>query len=230
MKYKILLPLLVSVALFNACSKTDDKPTVNTKPDTILESYYPGSSMEIVELAIYTRDTVIYNTEVLQGFIDRNVSADAKSSFYLGASTIPVPQSNARLDFLNDNRVRYNGVNMQIMGYKDSIMMIAEYTSTPMPGGSSSCAILLNKVPEFNPYTDCPDGNCDSYRKTTPLLVSGANYIAPLLTYAVKTNECAAMFNEIPAINFKNTDLSSNLNAGDTVLVQYANLPLVKKY
>jgi len=229
MKYKILLPLFMSGIIFNACSKTDDKPTVDTKPDTILESYYPGSSIEVIELAIYTRDTVIYNTEVIQSFIDRNVSADAKSSFYLGVSSIPVPESNARLDFLNDNRVRYNGINMQIMGYKDSTILIAEYTGTPMPAGGSGCSILLNKVAEYNPYTDCPDGNCSTYRKTTPLIIAGANYIAPLLTYAVKTSDCAATLNEIPSINIRNSDLRSNLHTGDTVLIQYMNLPLVKK-
>ncbi|OQP58267.1 hypothetical protein A3860_08075 [Niastella vici] len=229
MKYKILLPLLMSGVLFNACSKTDDKPIVDTKPDTILESYYPGSSMDVVELAIYTRDTMINNPEVIRSFIDRNVSADAKNSFYLGVSSIPVPESNARLDFLNDNRVRYNGINMQIMGYKDSTILISEYTSSPMPSGGSSCAVLLNKIPEYNPYTDCPDGNCSTYRKTTPLLINGANYIAPLLTYAVKTSDCAATLSEIPAINIKNGDLRSSLGTGDSVLIQYVNLPLVKK-
>ena len=229
MKYKILLPLLVSVAFFNACSKTDDKPTVNTTPDTILESYYPGSSMDVIELAIYTRDTMINNPEVIRSFIDRNVSADAKSSFYLGVSSIPVPESNSRLDFLNDSRVRYNGVNMQIMGYKDSMMLISEYTGTLIPGLSSSCADLLNKVAQYNPYTNCPDGSCGTYRKTFPLIVNGVNYIVPLLTYAVKTSECAATLNEIPAINIKNTDLKSTMQLGDTVLVQYINLPLVKK-
>lgn len=227
MNYKNLLPLLVSVVIFNACSK--DEAKTDTTPDTVLETYTPGSTMEIKELAIYTKDTVIYNPEIIQGFIDRNVSAEEKSDFYLGATTIPVPESTTTLSFLNNSRVRYNGVNMEIAGYKDSMMLITEYTGTLIPGITSSCADLLNKVPQYNPYTYCPDGSCGTYRKTYPLLISGVNYIVPLLTYSVKTSACVATPTDIPAINIKNTDLKSTMAPGDTILIQYANLPLVKK-
>jgi len=227
MKYKILLPLLVSVVTINACSKEETKN--DTTPDTVLETYVPGTTMEIKELAIYTKDTVIYNPEVIQGFLDRNVTTEEKGQFYLGSTTIPVPESNTTISFLNNSRIRYNGINMEIAGYKDSMMLISEYTSTLIPGFSSSCVDLLNKVPQYNPYLNCPDGSCGTYRKTYPLLVSGVNYIIPLLTYAVRTSACAATQTDIPAMNIKNTDLKSTMQSGDTVLVQYANLPLVKK-
>lgn len=231
MKYKILLPLLISGLFFSACSKDD--ATTTDQPggggDTILETYFPGSTMQIVELAIYTHDGVITDPGTIQGFIDRNVRADAKSSFIVGMSSVPVPDSKQILYFLNDNRVHLNGLNMEIMGYKDSTMLISEYISTPFPVLYTTCTSLLSKVPEFSPYYDCPDGTCDSYRKTYPLLVSGVNYFAPLLTYAVKTSECASTTTELPSVNFKSEDLKSKLVAGDSVLIQYAKIPLIKK-
>jgi hypothetical protein len=227
MKYKILLPLLVSGLFFSACSKDDTK--TETHGDTILESYYPGTIMEIKELAIYTSGGVITDPATIQDFINRNVSGDAKSKFFIGISSVPVPASNTALHFLNDNRVNVNGINMQIAGYKDSLMLVTEYTSTQVPSFNTTCATLLGKVAEYSPFTECPGGNCGSYRKTSPLIVSGANYYVPLLTYAVVTNECAAALVEIPAINIKSQDLQSQLVAGDSVLIQYAKLPLVKK-
>jgi hypothetical protein len=227
MKYKILLPLLVSVVLINACSKDDNKTEV--PGDTILASYYPGSTMEIKELAIYTQDGVITDQGTIQGFIERNVSADARSNFYVGMSTVPVPASTQALHFLNDNRVNVNGVNMKIKGYKDSVMLISEYIASPFPSYATTCGALLGRVPEYTAFTDCPDGNCASYNRTNPLIVSGANYFAPLLTYCVVTKDCAITPTEIPAINILNVDLKSMLVAGDSVLVQYAKLPLLKK-
>jgi hypothetical protein len=227
MKYKILLPLLVSGLFFNACSKDDAK--TETPGDKILESYYPGTTMEIKELAIYTSGDVITDPATIQSFINRNVSGDAKSKFFVGISSVPVPASNTALHFLNDNRVNVNGINMQITGYKDSLMLVSEYTSTPITSYNSTCTALLGKVAEYSPYTECLNGNCATYRKTSPLIVSGANYYAPLLTYAVITNDCAATLVEIPAINIKSSELQSRLVAGDSVLIQYAKLPLVKK-
>jgi hypothetical protein len=230
MKYKILLPLLISGLFFSACSKDD--ATETDRPgggDTILETYIPGTVMQIAELAIYTSNDVITDPGTIQGFIDRNVKPEAKSSFFVGVSSVPIPDSKQILYFLNDNRVHLNGLNMEIMGYKDSTMLIAEYGSTTFPVFYTTCSSLLARVPAFSPYTDCPDGSCSSYRKTYPLLVSGATYYAPLLTYAVKTNDCASTTTELPSINFKNEDLTSKLAAGDSVLIQYAKLPLVKK-
>lgn len=226
MKYKILFPLLASGLFFNACSK--DANTTDVPGDTILETYYPGSTMEINELSIYTSDGVITDLAFIQGFIDRNVNADAISSYYVGASSIPVSASSQALHFLNNNRVNFNNVNMEIEGYKDSVMLITEYTSTPFSTFGTSCGALLARVPEYSPFNDCPDGTCSSYRKTYPLIVSGANYYAPLLTYTVVTNDCAISPSEIPVINFRSNDLQEKLGAGDSVLIQYAKMPLLK--
>ena len=72
----------------------------------------------------------------IQGFIDRNISADAKSHFFVGISSVPVPASSTVLHFLNDNRVNVNGINMEITGYKDSLMLVTEYTPTPIPAST----------------------------------------------------------------------------------------------
>ncbi|OQP57332.1 hypothetical protein [Niastella populi] len=227
MKYKILLPLLVSVAFLNACKK--DKSEVTVPGDTILESYYPGESMEIKELAIYTQNTVITDQASIQNFLNRNANDEVKKHFFPGISTVPVPASNTMLNMLNDNRVNVNGVNMQIVGYRDSIMLVREYTSTPIPSTGVPCQSLSNYVAEYNPFTDCPDANCSTYRKVSPLIVNGLNYYAPLLTYIVKSDNCVAIPNEMPAINVLNHNLQSLLGLYDSVLVQYAKLPMIKK-
>jgi hypothetical protein len=225
MKYKILLPLLVSVALLNACSK--DKAETELPGDTILETYYPGNAMEIKELALYTTNEVITDGAIIKDFMDRNLGDDVKKHFYPGLTTVPLPVSSTLLHFLNDNRVNVNGVNMQIVGYKDSLMVVSEYTSVPMPNANFTCNVLANKVMEYNAYTDC--STCSSYRKTSPIIANGSNYYAPLLTYAVKTDGCFNVPKEIPAINIRNHNLQSEMVEGDTVLLQYAKLPLVKR-
>lgn len=227
MKYKILFPLLASGLFFNACSK--DANTTEVPGDTILETYYPGTTMEINELSIYTSDSVITDPAFIQGFIDRNVNADANSNYYVGASTISVPASSQVLQFLNNNRVNFKNVNMEIAGYKDSVMLITEYTSTPFSTFGTSCGDLLARVPEYSPFNDCPDGSCTSYHRTYPFIVSGANYFEPVLTYTVVTKDCVITPSEIPVINFKSNDLQQKLGAGDSVLIQYGRLPLVKK-
>ena len=227
MKYKFLLPMLMSAALFNACSKNDS--TAGTKGDTILESYNPGEILEIKQIAIYTNNQVITDDATIQDFLNRNFGDDVKKNFYLGLTSVPIPASNQVLHMLDNNRVNVNGVNQQIMGYKDSMMIVSEYTSTPIPATTTTCTTLVNMVSQYNPFTDCPDKSCGSYRKTTPLITNGVNFYAPLLTYVIKSDNCATVPSETPQVNVKNFELQSILGEKDTVLLQYAKLPLVKK-
>jgi hypothetical protein len=225
MKYKFLLPVLMSVVLLNACSKKDSNTAV--KPDVILETYIPGETLEVKEIAIYTNNQVITDGATITDFLNRNFGDDVKKNFYLGVTTVPINSSGQILHILDNNRVNVNGVNMQILGYKDSLMVVSEYTTTPFP--SSTCTSLVNKVAQYNPYVDCPDGSCATYRKTSPLITNGANYYAPLLTYVVKSENCATVPSETPMVNIKNFDLQSYLGEKDTVLLQYTRLPLVKQ-
>lgn len=227
MNYKNLLPLLVSVVLLNACSKDDAK--VETPGDKILETFVPGEILEVKEIAIYTNNQVITDGATIQDFLNRNYGDDVKKNFYLGVTSVPVPASSQVLHLLDNNRVNVNGVNMQIMGYRDSLMVVSEYTSTTIPAVNTTCTALVNKAAQYNPFTDCPDGSCGTYRKTTPLITNGVNYYAPLLTYVVKSDNCAIAPSETPMVNIKNYDLQSFLGEKDTVLLQYARLPLVKQ-
>jgi hypothetical protein len=227
MKYKFLLPFLVSVAALNACSKKDS--AVETPGDKILETYIPGTTLEVKEIAIYTQDQVITDVTTIQDFLNRNFGEDVKSNFYLGMTSVSVPESSQYMHLLDNNRVNVNGANMQIVGYKDSTMLISEYTTTPIPAANTTCAEIVNKVAQYNAFTDCPDGSCGTYRKTSSLITNGVNYYAPLLTYVVKSGECATVPSETPMVNIKSFDLQSHLTEKDTVLLQYAKLPLNKQ-
>jgi hypothetical protein len=219
--------MLMSVALLNACSK--DESTVETPGDKILETFIPGEMLEVKEIAIYTNNQVITDGATIQDFLNRNYGDDVKKNFYLGVTSVPIPASSQVLHILDNSRVNVNGVNMQIMGYRDSLMIVSEYTSTPIPAANTTCSVLVNQVAQYNPFTDCPDANCGNYRKTSPLVTNGTNYYAPLLTYVVKSDNCATVPSETPMVNVKNFDLQSILGEKDTVLVQYARLPLVKQ-
>lgn len=227
MKYKFILPMLMSVAFINACSKKDS--SVETPGDKILETYIPGTDLEVKEIAIYTNNQVITDVATINDFLNRNFGDDVKKNFYLGMSTVTIPPSSQYINLLDKNRVNVNGVNMQIMGYKDSLMIVSEYTGTPIPAVNSTCAAIVNKVAQYNAFTDCPDGSCGTYRKTSPLITNGANYYAPLLTYVVKSGDCATVPLETPMVNIKSFELQSHLDEMDTVLIQYAKLPMVKK-
>ena len=229
MKLRILLPVLVlttGIVIFS-CSKKDSQAAPTG--DTVLSTYYPGAAMEVQELSIRTKNGAVTDPALIQDFINRNVSVDARASFFVGMTSVPVPASTQALSFLNDNRVNVNGINMEITSVKDSVMLVTEYTSTPFPTYATSCGALLGQVPQYSATYTCPTADCATYRKSYPLVMSGANYYAPLLTYAAVTKDCSITATEIPAINTVNPDLNSLLKDGDSVLVQYVKLPLSKK-
>ncbi|WP_205509620.1 hypothetical protein [Longitalea arenae] len=184
--------------------------------------------MEIKELSIRTSTGTITDPAFIQDFINRNVAEEVKSKFIVGASSVPVSGSNQILYFLENNRVNVGGVNMQITGYGDSTMIVSEYTPTPFPSINSYCDSLLAVVPDQNPLVGCPDGDCKEYRKSFTLITSGPNYYAPLLTYAVVTKSCIKTASGTPVISVISRDLNQALTAGDSVLIQYAKLPLIK--
>ena len=230
MKFKILLPLLAlttGVVLYS-CSKDNNN---DTKSDTVIDSYVPGTTMEIKELSIYTKDGVIQDNAIIQSYIDRKLNSDMKARFYVGLNNVPVPQDNTSLLFLDNNRVNVNGVNMEITAYKDSVILVSEYVATQTPKyGISSCSDLFAKIPTYTPYYGCPDSSCATYRETTPIITDGnKSYFIPLITYAVTTNECTFYSANWPMVNTLSSDFQSKLTAGDTVLVQYAKLPFVHK-
>ncbi|OQP44042.1 hypothetical protein A4D02_11275 [Niastella koreensis] len=220
------MALTTGIVIFS-CSKKDTQ----TAPagDTILSTYYPGTSMEVKELSIRTKNGAITDPAVIQDFINRNVSADSRASFFVGMTSVPVPASTQALSFLNDNRVNVNGVNMEITSVKDSVMLVSEYTSTPFPTYATSCGALLSQIPQYTAAYACPTADCATYRRSYPLIMSGASYYAPLLTYAAVTKDCSITASEIPAINTVNPDLNSLLKDGDSVLVQFVKIPLTKK-
>jgi hypothetical protein len=231
MKLSILFPVLALTTgvILYSCSK--DNGSSNPTSDKVLDSYYPGTTMEIKELSIYTTNGVITDRATIQSYMDRKLNSDMKARFYVGVSSVAVPQDNTSLLFLDNNRVNVNGINKEITAYKDSVMLVSDYVASTTPNyGISSCSDLFAKVPAYTPLYGCPDSTCTTYRETTPIITDGnKSYFVPLLTYAVTTNECTYYNAQWPVANILNPDLQSYLKAGDTVLVQYARLPLVHK-
>jgi hypothetical protein len=219
--------MLVSGLIFNACSK--DNSENQTSGDALLASYTPGDALIIDQVAIYTSSGIITDPAFIQGYIDRKVSDGDKSHFYVNQSYVENPGINLPLGLLNNSRVEFKGVNMEITSKHDTLMLVSEYTSTTTPTYNYSCGELFSKVPAFSPYTNCPDGSCTNYRKTYPILVNGNYYYLPILTYVASTNDCSTAIAEYPTVNMLNNNLSSLLAAGDSVLVQTARLPMVKK-
>ena len=231
MKLRILLPVLAlttGIVLYS-CSKSNDSS--GASGDKILDSYYPGTTMEIKQLSIYTKDGVISDQATIQSYIDRKLNSDMKARFYVGVNSVAVPQDNTSLLFLENNRVNVNGTNKEITAYKDSLMLVSDYVSSTTPKyGISSCSDLFAKVPAYTPLYGCIDSSCATYRATSPIITDGnKSYFIPMLTYAVTTNECTYYNAQWPVINILSPNLQSYLKAGDTVLVQYARLPLVHK-
>jgi hypothetical protein len=227
MKHKILFPMLVSGLIFNACSK--DSSENNTAGDAVLASYTPGSSLIIDQLAVYTSSGIITDPVFIQEYIDRKVSDGDKSHFYVNQVSVDNPGINLPFNLLNNSRVEFKGVNMEITAKHDTLMLVSEYTSTTTPTYNYSCGELFSKVPAYTPSTNCKDSSCASYRKTYPIIANGNYYYYPILTYVASTNDCSMTIAEYPTVNMVNGNLSSLLGAGDSVLVQTARLPLVKK-
>lgn len=231
MKFKILLPFLALTGgvILYSCSK--DSGSSSSQGDKVLETYLPGTKMEIKELSIYTKDNVITDVNIIQGYIDRRLNADMKARFYVGVSSVDIAPDNTALLFTDNGRVNINGINEEITGYQDSLMLLSEYTSSQVPRyGISSCSDLFAKIPAYTPLSGCVDSSCTTYRKTSPIITDGnKTYYIPLLTYAVSTSECNFSSAEWPMVNIINHNFQTKLAAGDTVLVQYARLPLMPK-
>jgi hypothetical protein len=242
MKYKILIPVFVlaSATLFYACSKNDSNTPVKPADDPVKESYQPGNTLIIDQLAIYTSNGIVTDPSVIQTYLSQHFSSADAQKFHVNESFVGYPGINITLDFLTQNRVRLNDRTMEIVSITDNQITVAEYDSTEVPAvDPSSCGVLLQKVPFYTAQNDCPSNNCTKYRKTYPIIVSNGTYFLPILHFAVSTSgieyengnavdtKCSRVSQEYPMVNILNPELANSLTENDSVLVQIGRLPMM---
>jgi hypothetical protein len=235
-----LLLVVFSVVLFSACSKDSsiDNPNPGGNPlDTIKKNpnaYTPGKTMYIDDLVLYTSDGAHRDPQMLKDFMTRNFPENV-NIFSYGQSSVTYTNSIPALEFLENNRVKLNNIQMEIVSKTDTEMLLSPLDSANMPGAESTwlghCMLLHEQVPQYNPYSICQSagGNCKKYRKTYPVKISGKDYYLPILNYAVVSNCSILFYNAAPMPNYFNKGILNGLVQNkDSVIVQISRLPLTK--
>jgi hypothetical protein len=240
MTTKNLVLVILSVMFFSACNKDSSigNPNAGGNPlDTIKKNpnaYTPGKTMYIDDLVLYTADGAHRDPKMLKDFMTRNFP-DNVNIFSYGQSSVSYTNSIPALEFLENNRVKLNDVQMEIVSKTDTEMLLSPLDSANMPGPESTwlghCMLLHEQVPQYNPYSICQSagGNCKKYRKTYPVKISGKDYYLPILNYAVVSNCSILFYNSAPMPNYFNKGILNGLIQNkDSVIVQISRLPLTK--
>jgi hypothetical protein len=240
MTIKNLVLIILSVLFFSACSKNSSIENRNPDGnpfDTIKKNpnaYTPGNTMYIDDLVLYTADGAHRDPQMLKDFMKRNFPENV-NIFGYGQSSVSYNNSIPALEFLENNRVKLNNVQMEIVSKTDTEMLLSPPDSAKMPGIEGTwlghCQLLHEQVPQYNPYSICQSagGNCKKYRKTYPVKISGKDYILPILNYAVVSNCSILYYNSAPMPNYFNKGILNGLVQNkDSVIVQISRLPLIK--
>jgi|GEM_PF-4755455 len=242
MNTKALFSLFSLALLCFACSK--DKQT-NAFGDDVKAHYQSGTTLEIQELALYTKTGIVHDPETIKQFLDIHLS-DTQSSlrkhFYWNQTTATDLDIAIAVDFLDDDKVRFNTKLTRIISKTDTSMVLEEIDATDVPkAGTAPCDIAHEKVAKITPLSNCPAGNCTTYRKTYPIMIRGGKYYLPTLYFmAINTHieyvfgmpatvTCFKLSQDYPMLNFVHPELSASINANDTILVQSARLALEKQ-
>lgn len=225
-----------------ACSK--DKHT-NPYGDDVKESYQSGTTLEIQELALYTKTGIVHDAETIKQFLDIHLP-DTQSSlrkhFYWNQTTATDLDIAIAVDFLDDNKVRFNTKLTRIISKTDTSMVLEDIDATDVPQtGTAPCDVAHEKVAKIKPLSNCPAGNCTTYHKTYPIMIRDGKYYLPTIYFmAINTHieyvfgmpatiTCFKLSQDYPMLNFVNPELSASMDAGDTILVQRARLALERK-
>jgi hypothetical protein len=228
--------------IFSACTKDKSVDPTNppTNPDGTpntpnnANTYKAGNTLLVDDLVLYTSDGAHRDVNLIKSFVTRNWPNDVNRFFY-GQSTVSDHKINETLIFLENNRVKLNGTTMEIVSKSATELILSPLDSTNMPGPESQwigrCMLLHEQVPQFNPYSICnaAGGNCKKYRKQYPVIISGNDYIMPVLNYAVVSTCSILIYNSTPMPQYFNKQIANGLlKNNDSVLVQVARLPLSK--
>ncbi|TWV93955.1 hypothetical protein [Chitinophaga pinensis] len=242
MNTKALFSLFSLAVLCFACSK--DKQT-NPFGDDVKESYKSGTTLEIQDLALYTKTGIVYDAETIKQFLDIHLPDEQSSLrkyFYWNQTSATDHHIAIAVDFLADNKVRFNTKLTQIISKTDTSMVLEEIDATDVPkAGTAPCDVAHDKVAKITPLSNCPGGACTTYRKTYPIMIKGGKYYLPTLYFmAINTHieyvfgmpatiTCFKLSQDYPMLNFVNPALSEAMTANDTILVQSAQIALEKK-
>ncbi|THU30783.1 hypothetical protein FAM09_29730 [Niastella caeni] len=227
-----LLLVLFSLIIFNACSKDgDDEGNPGGTPGNTNE-YKPGKKLLIDDLALYTSNGIIRDQPIIRDFMTRNFPEDI-SRFNIGQTTVGDHNISTNIIFLDNNKVKLNDIEMEIVSKNDKEMILSPLDSAAMPGSDplGHCKLLHNQVPQYNPYSICQSagGNCKKYRKAYPVIIEGGNYFLPLLKYALVSNCNIFTYTSKPLPNYFNKNIPNGmLKSKDSLLVQVSRLPLTK--
>jgi hypothetical protein len=241
MNTKALFSMFSLALLCFACSK--DKRT-NPYGDDVKEAYQSGTTLEIQELALYTKTGIVHDPETVKQFLDIHLPDEQSSMrkyFYWNQTTATDLDIAIAVDFLEDNKVRFNTKLTRIISRTDTSMVLEEIDATDIPkAGTAPCDVAHDKVAKITPLSNCPAGNCTTYRKTYPIMIKGGKYYLPTLYFmAINTHieyvfgmpatiSCFKLSQDYPMLNFVNPELSASMNANDTILVQRGRLALEK--
>lgn len=229
--------VFLSLVLFYACRKDNVNPadgTNNTNPSNNPNQYKPGNTLLVDDLVLYTGDGAHRDVQLIRDFMSRNFP-DYVNKFNYGQTSVPYNNNALTLEFLNNNKVKLNGITLEIVNKTDTQMLVSPMDSTNMPGPEvqwlGHCQQVYYQVPQYNPYSLCKaaGGNCKKYRAVYPIIISGNQYYLPQVQSALVSNCSIFTYSSAPMPNYFNKDLLNGLLQNkDSLLVQVSRLPLTK--
>jgi hypothetical protein len=237
-----LFLMVFGITAFVACSKDESVVNEQVPTNDVIESLQAGSTLIVDKVALYTQNSVITDAATIQAFMDAHFNAQTKSHFFLNQQYVENHGLTGTLKFMKNGKVEVNGILMDQSGAKDDFILCTPATNTAFPAApTSACGELMEKVPMFTARTACPSNNCDTFKETYPIQLQGSSYFLPIFNYAVSTwyteyvngvavnYNCSQASTTWPHLNAPVSELRSLLNSNDTVLVQTARLPMIKK-
>lgn len=234
--------LAASLLLFSACGNDDDTPELSLPGDYLAENRIVATSINM-----YTSNGQVNNTSLIDNFIRRNRSTDNFSR-----TDVAVPAGNTLTLSINSNNKatfvstttspqRSDTLKTEIMSRSPDHLALAnlDSVSIPTPAQLNRCEELSQNMTQVQPNKRCRPVSLTAglvsqvcrYRPASALLIKDGSLRLPLFSWIIVNrqggNYCGNGYSGVR--NLFNTAVLNQLRAGDTIVVQVREVPLIKQ-
>ncbi|SEV97467.1 hypothetical protein SAMN05428988_0919 [Chitinophaga sp. YR573] len=216
--------LFVSLIILAACTKEDNI--------TISDGTYESNGTILVTPAIlYTKDGSITDVKIISDYLQRkslngiftlksgNDTTSDNVSFVFKGTTV------SRTDTRTQYDVVYKEAGFALIVEQDTAWA-SGINMTELNCQNVALKIRQNVAPRNCLYTAV--GQYCGFKQQFPIVKNGSSLNLPVINFHfTQTSSCE--YREPNALDFFNTDILSELQATDTLLVQTSTIPLYKK-
>lgn len=237
-----IYPLLLGVLLLLGCKKDREAPLV-------LVGKYEASTSPVAAtpIRLYTVNGIVDNQVIVDNFIKRQSWVQD----YFFRNAVPAPnnaslvlaiRSNMRATLIDTHATSTDSVRAEVLSQNDQSFLLANVDSASVllsSNSTSRCEQLGERIKNVYPGKRCrslpPFTGYSSYCMIRPvrvITIKNGNLFIPQFTWLVKTGQpsqsiCGLAYSK--EWNTFNPAILNQLVAGDTIVVQEREIPLLKK-